>query len=201
MLDHFAVLNEPRRPWIDLDLLKSKFLALSAEAHPDRVHQAADSEKRRATLRYTELNAAYNCLRDPKERLAHLLELELGQRPANVQTIPPNLADEFAAVAQLCRQADGFLGEKRQTTAALLQVSLLERAQAWTEKLGALQAGLGAKQESLMQELKNLNTAWAEAESARRAESLARLEEIYRLLSYFARWSRQIQERIVQLSF
>ena len=32
-------------------------------------------------------------------------------------------------------------------------------------------------------------------------ELLARLEELYRLFSYFNRWSRQLQERIVRLSF
>jgi hypothetical protein len=30
---------------------------------------------------------------------------------------------------------------------------------------------------------------------------LGRLEELYRLFGYFARWSEQIQERVVQLSF
>ena len=57
MIDCFALLNEARRPWIDPELLKQKFLTLSAEAHPDRVHNASEPEKRAAQQRYTELNA------------------------------------------------------------------------------------------------------------------------------------------------
>src|SRR6266436_5956888 len=69
MNDYFAVLNEGRRPWIDPDLLKQKFLTLSAQVHPDRVHNASEAEKRSAQQRYTDLNSAYNCLRDSKARL------------------------------------------------------------------------------------------------------------------------------------
>src|SRR6266478_7291458 len=95
MTDYFALLDEPRRPWIEPDSLKRKFFALSAEDHPDRVHQASDAEKVAAQQRYTELSAAYNCLREPKERLRHLLELERGTKPEDIQRIPSDLMDVF----------------------------------------------------------------------------------------------------------
>src|SRR5215472_9636832 len=76
MVDYFALLDEPRRPWLDAEPLKEKFLALSATVHPDRVHNLSETERAAAQERYTELNAAYQCLREPKERLHHLLELE-----------------------------------------------------------------------------------------------------------------------------
>jgi len=103
MTDYFALLKEQRRPWIDPDLLRQKFLALSAEVHPDRVHGAQESEKRAAQERYAELNAAYNCLREPKERLAHLLELETGAKPKQVQNVPPDLMDAFMEITNICR--------------------------------------------------------------------------------------------------
>src|SRR5437868_8581649 len=81
MTDNFSLFNEPRRPWLDADLLKQKFLKFSAEVHPDKIHNASDGEKAAANKRYAELNAAYNCLREPKERLLHLIELELGAKP------------------------------------------------------------------------------------------------------------------------
>ena len=49
MSDDFALLDEPRRPWIDAELLKSKFLRLSTAVHPDRFHAATEDEKRAAT--------------------------------------------------------------------------------------------------------------------------------------------------------
>src|ERR1039458_7617080 len=116
MTDFFALLNEPRRPWLDADLLKQKFLALSANAHPDRIHSASESDKVDATKRFTELNTAYSCLAEPKLRLLHLLELELGAKPKDIQQIPTALADLFAEVATSCRSADGFLVEKTKAT-------------------------------------------------------------------------------------
>ncbi len=75
MIDFFRVLGELRRPWIDPTELKEKFITLSAVHHPDR-HPSASLT---ATLDYSTLNAAYNCLRDTPQRLAHLLELESGR--------------------------------------------------------------------------------------------------------------------------
>src|SRR5471030_2968047 len=116
MSDYFALLNEPRRPWLDADSLKQKFLALSTNAHPDKIHSAGESEKSAAGKQFAELNAAYNCLLEPKLRLLHLLELELGAKPKDIQQIPSALADLFAEVANACLSADVFLAEKSKVT-------------------------------------------------------------------------------------
>ena len=34
MTDAFALLDEPRRPWLDAGALKQKFLPISSAAHP-----------------------------------------------------------------------------------------------------------------------------------------------------------------------
>jgi ABC-type transporter Mla subunit MlaD len=201
MTDNFALLNEPRRPWLDADLLKQKFLALASDAHPDRVHGAGESEKAEVTQRYTQLNAAFNCLAEPKLRLLHLLELELGAKPKDIQQIPAALADLFAEVANSCRSADGFLAEKAKATSPLVQVQLFERGQDWVEKLNGLQRKLNELREKLNGELKSLDAQWVSADAAARREILPKLEELYRLFGYFNRWNNQIQERVVQLSF
>ena len=157
MTDNFALLNEPRRPWLDADLLKQKFLALASGAHPDRFHNASETEKAEVTERYARLNAAYNCLAEPKLRLLHLLELELGAKPKDIQQIPAALADLFAEVANNCRNADIFLTEKSQATSPLVQVQLFERAQEWVEKLKVLQRKLNELREKLTGELKSLD--------------------------------------------
>src|SRR5471030_2670727 len=133
MTDHFALLTGPRRPWLDADLLKQKFLALSANAHPDRIHSDSEADRADATKKFTELNAAYNCLAEPKLRLLHLLELELGAKPKDIQQIPAALADLFAEVANNCRNSDGFLVEKNKATSPLLQVQLFKRGHDWIE--------------------------------------------------------------------
>jgi DnaJ-domain-containing protein 1 len=198
--DNFALLNEPRHPWLDADLLKQKFLALSANAHPDKIHSASEDEKNAASKTFAELNAAYNCLFEPKSRLLHLLELELGGKPKDVQQIPAALADLFAKVATVCKSADNFLAEKNKATSPLLQVQLFERAQEWVEKLNSLQRKLNELREKLTNELKSLDEKWIENNLETRGDLLKKLEELYRLFGYFNRWNNQIQERIVQLS-
>src|SRR5437588_1193641 len=161
MTDYFALLNEPRRAWVDPGALKQKFLTLTAQSHPDHLQQGSEREKHERHERYTELNAAYNCLRHPKERLLHFLELERGAKPSQVENIPPDLMDLFLEVSQLCRQADAFLAEKAAVTSPLLQVQMFERAQEWTQKLTTLLKQLNARQEKLTTALKDLDAAWA----------------------------------------
>jgi len=203
MTDYFALLKEQRRPCIDTELLKQKFLALSAEVHPDRVHGAEESEKRAAHERYAELNAAYNCLREPKERLAHLLELETGAKPKQVQNVPSDLMDAFMEITNVCRGADAFLAEKNATSSPLLRLQLFEREQEWTEKLMALQAKINSWREELMARLKQIDGEWETSRNGNTGEYknlLELLEKNCQLLGYLGRWGAQIHERIVQLS-
>jgi curved DNA-binding protein CbpA len=199
--DNFKLLNELRRPWLDADLLKQKFLAQSASLHPDKIHSASDVEKNIAAKKFAELNAAYNCLAEPKSRLLHLLELESGAKPKDIQQIPSALADLFAEVVNVCKNADQFLIEKNKVTSPLLQVQLFERGQNWIEKLNELQRRLNELREQILAQLKSLDAKWISAAENLRHELLPNLEELYRLFSYFNRWNNQIQERVVQLSF
>lgn len=187
MTDYFAVLDEPRRPWLDPEALKAKFLSLSASVHPDRVHGKSDAQRNAAQQRYTELNAAYQCLRDTRSRLQHLLELERGGKLQDVQDIPPETMDMFFQVGKLCRETDAFLAEKRQVSSPLLKVQMFEQATAWQDKLSAAATDLRNRISGLESEVKG-------------PVSLPRLEAIYRLLSYYTRWLAQLQDRGIQLA-
>jgi DnaJ-domain-containing protein 1 len=205
MTDAFALLNEPRRPWLDTEALKEKFLPLSSAAHPDRTHNAPEAEQQETNQRYAELNAAYNTLREPRDRLLHLLELEQGAKPSDIQRIPPGTMDLFVEVGQLCRDVDAFLAERSHVTSPLLKVQMFERAMEWTDQLQLLQQRINAKRDELATELEQMNAVWESAPAMGTAERLTalpleRLEQVYRVFSYVARWSEQIQERNVQLA-
>src|SRR3954451_11484067 len=95
VVDYFALFGEARRPWLDPEKLKSTFLALSQEVHPDRTHDRPAEERAAAQARYTELNSGYQTLRQPKDRLGHLLELQAGAKPDAIQAAPNELMDLF----------------------------------------------------------------------------------------------------------
>ena len=200
MTDFFALLNEPRRPWLEPETLKAKFLKLAAETHPDKQRSTNEAEKNTVNRRYAELNTAFQCLSEPKSRLRHLLELELGAKPKDIQQIPPGLADLFAEVAMLCRDTDAFLTEKGKAMSPLLQVRFFERAQEWIERLNDLHKKLNGLREKLANELRSLDEKWVVASENSRGGILPKMEELYRLFGYFNRWNSQIQERVVQLS-
>ncbi|HTI97702.1 MAG TPA: hypothetical protein VL527_02275 [Dongiaceae bacterium] len=195
MTDHFTLLQEPRRPWLEPEPLREKFLTLSAQVHPDRVHNAAPAEKEAAQQRYTALNAAYTCLREPKDRLRHLLELELGAKPSDLTRIPDDLMAWFTEVGQLLRQTEAFRTEAAAVTSPLLKVQMFQRGQDWIEKLSALRQKIAGHRDALLAELKTLDAGWTAA------KPLDRLREIWRLLGFYDRWIAQLQEREVQLSF
>ncbi len=206
MTDNFALLDEPRLPWLDPDELKQKFHPLSALVHPDRVHNASPAEKEAANKRYAELNAAYNCLREPKDRLIHLIELETGSKPKDIQRIPPGTMDLFVEVGQTCRDADAFIAERANVTSPLIKVQMFEKGMDWTDKLNSLQQKINGKRDELLNELKGLNAIWISAPPPDAPDRISklpmeRLEQIYRIFSYVTRWTEQIQERVVQLSF
>ena len=204
MTDYFALLSLPRRPWLDPDSLKQKFLALSADAHPDRLHNAPPDQKSAALQHYTQLNTAYQTLRDDKSRLQHLLTLERGAKPADIQDIPTGLMEILLQVRDLCRRADALLAEKTATTSPLLHVALFERAQENIAALTQLQNQLAAARQQLRDHIQHLDATWDDlppAKSPARDAALARLEELYRLFGYFTKWTAQTHERIVQLSF
>jgi curved DNA-binding protein CbpA len=199
MTDHFARLEVPRRPWLEEQTLKTKFMALSAEFHPDRAVEE-DKQKGLAQSRYTEINAAYGCLRDPRKRLTHLLELERGAPPSELQNVPDHLMKVFFEVSKLCRSIDQFLTEKASAVSPLLKVQLFERGQAMADEVAGVQGALNAARAQLIDGLKEVDGEWDRFDSQSRAAALSRLEEMRRLLGFYDRWIGQLQERFVQLA-
>lgn len=204
MTDYFSLLNVPRRPWLDPEEINRIFLNRSATVHPDRVHSSDQSERAKAHESYVALNAAQNCLRDPRMRLRHLLELESGALPKNLQQIPPDLMDFSLRVGQLCNAADRLLVEKSQTRSPLLLVQLFERAQQLTDEIQTLQKVIASRNQTLDADLKKLDEEWirdSDPNLPDRNELLHRLEALYHLFVYFGRWNSQLRERVARLSF
>ena len=203
--DSFALLHQPRRPWIDPDLLQAAFVQLAAAQHPDRVHAAGVAEQERATRLYAALNSAHHCLREPRERLRHLLELEHWGKPAALGTAPAEIMDLFPVVGKICHDIDRFLATADPALSPLLRVERFEKAMAWTEQATQLLDQLRSRLSPLEGLARELNAVWDAAPPAgsperTRALPLARLEQLYRAWSYLSRWMGQVQERVARLA-
>lgn len=202
MTDHFAALEQSRRPWLDADALKEKFHALSATVHPDRLHNADTATRQQASEHYANLNAAYQCLRQPKTRLEHLFLLETGAKPGDLRAIPEDIMQFFSEVGMLLRETNSLLAEKSSVTSPILKVNLLERSMPYLERISKLQALLQVRLREAMDELRTLDSQWDGQlkEPTQRAAALQSVERLYHLYGFLERWSGQLQERSFQLT-
>jgi hypothetical protein len=204
MTDFFALLGQLRRPWLEPDELKARYFALAQQVHPDRYHDAPLAQQQAAAAHHAELNAAYQYLREPKNRLLHLLELELGRKPEEIQDVPTETMELFVEVGQLCSGVDAFLAGHGKVSSPILKAKVFEEGLEWTDRLQKMQEDLSVRREVLEDRLRAIDAAWNTASDPRCPASSSspwpELEQLYREFSFLGRWFAQLQQRIVQLS-
>ena len=202
MTDYFALLGLARRPWLEEEAIKNKFLELARQTHPDYV-LGGSGERQPAASRSAEINAAYSCLREPNTRLRHLLELENGARPKDLQNVPAEMTDFFLTVSGLNREVDAFQKEKGATISPLLKLQLFEKSQDYVGRLQVLLKTVESRTAELVNQLKGIDKAWSAPNLSpeERAGLLQQLESLYRLFGFHARWAGSLRERVGRLSF
>ncbi len=185
MTDYFAVLQQPRKPWLDLELLKQRYQALTLTAHPDQ------KRTNQSSLDFTTVNEAYRCLKDPKLRLQHLLRLE-GHDPNASQSIPQELLELFSRVGSFLQATDRLLerlnGAQNALAKSLIQSDILTSRNETEEILGKLRRLYTEAEE----EARRLNDFWVSAPQA--------IGQLYGRFAYLTRWTEQVEERQFQLS-
>jgi len=199
MTDYFATFSIPRRPWLDQEPLRLIYLSLSNQSHLDRMHLGSSSEQQAAVDQASEINAAYQCLRDHKERLRHFLELERGRPPQEIQTISSSLAEAMLQVGRLCQEADAVTRQRANESAALLKAMIFSRAQALHEQMAEMLRTLAAWQTHLEQELRRIDGEWAAGAAGGSEPILLYLEDLFRQFSYSKKWRSQLEEKSFQL--
>jgi curved DNA-binding protein CbpA len=188
--DPFALFELEPVPALDADALKERFARATGETHPDKFQQAPEAERTAAETRYAELNRAYQTLIDPRQRLLALYELTKGEKPRDVQRIPPGTMDLFVEVGQACQQCDQFLERKRSAGGALQRAALMGEELTLQDTLMTLQGKLEKLGGTLETELAALDQRWRAG-----GKDLNALEAVYRKYSYLARWRQQLEER------
>ena len=195
MPNHFACFGFEPRPWVDPELLKQRFLELSAERHPDK---AALEDKARFERNFQQLNESYQIIRSTRARLLHLLELSGLPKQEHVQNVPPDALEFFAQVAAVTKDADKLIKEKAAITSPMLMVQLMERALNHATAIQSLQEQLRARIDVIEDRLKELSASWREPATE---PALNSLKESAAALGFLERWTAQLQERIASLTF
>lgn len=98
MNDPFSVLHLDPRFDLDIDELRQRFLAASAEHHPDRFTDPLDQAD--AAERSAAINQAHQTLSDPESRANALLALRGGPAAADDKSLPPTLLMEMMEVRE-----------------------------------------------------------------------------------------------------
>jgi len=192
--DPFALFELPPAPGLDAAALKERFARATSESHPDKFAQSPEAERSDAEARYTKLNQAYQTLIDPRARLLALYELTKGEKPRDIQRIPPGTMDLFKEVGEMCRSLDEFLERKGATTGRLERAGLMGDELALQDALVELRMKLEQFAATVDTELAALDARWRAGD-----KNLDALEAVYRKYSYITRWRQQLEEREIAL--
>jgi len=153
--DWFAYFGLPRRPRVDVALLKENYLRLAALQHPD-----ASGGK---TSEFQETLEAYRLLSEPASRLRYLLELETGHPAPSSASLGDG--DLFMRVGSALQKAKSLLLRLEGARTPLAKALLAgERALAIGE---VRKAGdqIAAEEERLNESLVALDARWPAVEA------------------------------------
>jgi DnaJ-domain-containing protein 1 len=189
MIDHFAALSEPRRPWLDLEKLKNRFHILAAARHPD-TNAANDADP------FASLNKSYSVLRDPAARLRHLLELEYPDALAASVQIPADLAEHFMQTAAQQRALRAVAGPRDESAPALMKAVREQKRTATQAEAKATLATLEKEYERAIVEVQELDALWSLAA----APVVVRLAQLQIRLAYLGHWIGDLREALLELS-
>jgi curved DNA-binding protein CbpA len=189
MTDYFALLGQPRAPWLDPAALKEAYHRQTLASHPDTAAPEREND-------FAELNEAYQVLQDPKRRLHHLLSLENAAPLSANQTIPQELQELFLLIGAVTQRANA-LQEKIRTASNALSRSLLKPQIVELEKeAGDLRQKVRDLMDAANVQLRETNSAWRNDP----AGQVVSLSNLYITFAYLGRWSAQLDELAFQLS-
>src|SRR5271155_2490859 len=144
--DHFRFFGLPRKLWIEMDGLETRFHQLSWKLHPDNFVRASAEERELSLERSSQLNDAYRMLREPVARVEYLLALAgMRKEGTTKQQAPTELLEEvFELNESLDELRGGRAAHEEGSEMAALRQRLGEAARGFEERLADVDAQLMA---------------------------------------------------------
>ncbi len=153
--DYFELFGLEPAYDIDEGVLHGKYLLLARSVHPDVVGKASDEMRRRSLSLSSQLNRAYDTLRDPVARAAYLLAQVAGPAAAGDRAVPGEVLDEVMMLREEIEEA-----QAARDTAALeaLRRKITARRQSALEMIAGLSRSLAEDNSETQKDLrKQLN--------------------------------------------
>jgi curved DNA-binding protein CbpA len=182
MTDYFALLDQPRLPWLEPEALKDVFRRKTLEHHPDTSAPPSSNA-------FAELNEAHQVLQDPKRRLQHLLELQGSPPPRTAESVPSELQELFLRIGEWNQRTKLLLERIRGQSSALERSLLKSRLLEVQQAIENLRRELRDLTKTANRELKKIDPA--------RVDQLSGLHSRF---AYLGRWTEQLDELAFQLS-
>lgn len=188
IVDHFEVLSLPHRAALSENVLHQAYADKSRIAHPD--HGGTEQHA-------TEVNAAYEVLRSPENRLKHLLELSVPEQAKAWRTVPldEGMMQVFSQLGAALEASGKFLEKKSKAQSALAKALLTQEEMQHRETLESIGLAIAQRRTTMEKELPAMDT---ELETAG-DETWRKLAAMQARFSYLGRWQAQIRERLLQL--
>ena len=194
---YFTFFELPPRLLLDEAALEQKFLQLSWKLHPDNFVRATEFERELSLDRASQLNDAYRALRDPIARVEHLLAHEGARKAGGAkQQAPPELLEEVFELNESLDDLRSARAEHGET--AELRQRLIAAQKGFQERLDEVDAEL-KRAAGEWDKLQGTETAAGnDAEAAKRATVIMRLNEILNRRSYIRNLVNTVQSELAQ---
>jgi hypothetical protein len=189
-VDAFHIFGLPHSVWISLEALKELYHQKAASIHPDQF--TSIEEKKLSNDKMSQLNLAFNILKETKSRLEHYLELESHTPLPKILPMPPAQADWILKQQSIAKRMDIFSANKQKAE------TFLEKASFAQEEISLIEQAQDALQ-VLQIKMKNIETTFEKLQ----AEHKLLYSEIYNLyveLSYYNKLHQLLQERLFTMA-
>lgn len=181
MTDFFALLDQPRQPWLDEEVLEKVFHQRARSSHPDANSGASGSE-------FVQLNEAFAVLRNPKSRLQHLLALEgaTSIEPA----IAPDFIELFASATEIAARARKESVRGTSEESAITRSMSEIRRRKLRHELATMIEKLEAEEAKTRNELRALNEMW----TSDRTAAVSEAGKLQQRFAFSTRWLSTLRE-------
>jgi molecular chaperone HscB len=191
--DYFRMLGLPRKLWIEMDGLETRFHQLSWKLHPDNFVRTSSQERDMSLERSSQLNDAYRVLRDPVARVEYLLALEgMRKEGTTKQQAPPELLEEVFELNESLDELRSARAEHQEgSELAELRRRLEVAARGFEERLTEVDA-------QLMAAGKEWDATVDSGDAGAGRAALARMNEILNRRSYIRNLVRGVTQELSQ---